>query len=72
VTVIASASGTRIDCDVCGHHTAAPRPPGTLRLETGFVLHAGRDWCPGCWSVHTRAALSGPNGATCDEDPAAA
>jgi len=54
MTVIASASGVRIDCDACGQHTtAAARPLETLRLETGFVLHKGRDWCPGCWSGHT-------------------
>jgi hypothetical protein len=51
MTVISSASGTRIDCDACGEHAATPAwSAPALRLEAGFVRHEGRDWCPGCWS----------------------
>lgn len=73
MTVIASVSGVRIDCDACGHHTTAPtRPPETLRLETGFRLHGGRDWCPRCWSRHTLARNPSRGDGTSDDDPAAA
>ncbi|HEX5858069.1 MAG TPA: hypothetical protein VFY91_08170 [Microbacterium sp.] len=73
MTVIASAAGARIDCDTCGlHATASAYVPDTLRLEAGFVLHGGRDWCPGCWSRHTEARFSRVAAAPADDGPAAA
>ena len=50
MTVLASASGTRIDCDACGAHTQSTTlGADVLRERAGFVLHAGRDWCADCW-----------------------
>jgi hypothetical protein len=73
MTVIASAAGARIDCDECGRHATAPTyAPHALRLETGFVLHGGRDWCPGCWSRHTEARFSRVTARPIDDGPAAA
>lgn len=73
MTVIASVSGVRIDCDACGHHaTATAGPAEKLRLEAGFVLHGGRDWCPGCWTGHTLARFPNRDGGTGGEGPAAA
>lgn len=74
MTVIASAAGARIDCDTCGHHataSAAYAPP-SLRHETGFVLHGGRDWCPGCWAQHTEARFTRAAASPVDDGPAAA
>jgi hypothetical protein len=49
VTVIASALGTRIDCDICGEHTTSPDLTlDQLRRATGYVRVDGRDYCPGC------------------------
>jgi hypothetical protein len=49
MTVLASASGTRIDCDACGEHIASPDLRlYQLRSATGFVLIDGRDYCPFC------------------------
>ena len=54
MTVIRSASGIRIDCDGCAHHTAAPSfPLEVLRSTTGYVHDDGRDFCPSCWYAHT-------------------
>ena len=54
MTVVRSASGIRIDCDGCAHHTAAPSfPLEVLRSTTGYVHHDGRDFCPSCWYAHT-------------------
>jgi hypothetical protein len=73
MTVIASASGVRIDCDACGYHTTATASPlERLRFESGFVLHAGRDWCPDCWTGHGLAGLAGRDGGADDDGPAAA
>ena len=73
MTVIASAAGARIDCDSCGSHaTAAAYAPHTLRIETGFVQHAGRDWCQGCWSRHTQARFSRGAARPADDGPTAA
>ena len=73
MTVIASAAGARIDCDTCGHHaTALASAPHALRLETGFVLHGGRDWCPRCWNRHTETRFSRVAAPPGDDDPAAA
>jgi hypothetical protein len=57
MTVVASASGTRIDCDSCGEHTASPDlTVDELRRVAGFVVVAGRDYCPVCaeWLSHAR------------------
>jgi hypothetical protein len=52
VTVVRSASGTRIDCDECGEHTASTTwSADDLRARARFVVHEGRDWCPGCWGA---------------------
>ena len=51
MTVIASASGIRIDCDNCGAHVSAPEGTAAhLRTATGYVNPAGQsfDFCPGC------------------------
>ena len=73
MTVIASAAGARIDCDTCGRHATTPAyAPQTLRHETGFVLHGGRDWCPGCWNRHTETRFSRVAAPTIDDGPAAA
>lgn len=51
MTVIRSASGTRIDCDNCGEHTASPELSAPqLRAATGYVRPAGQgsDFCPRC------------------------
>ena len=71
MTVIASAAGTRIVGDTCGH-TATAYAPHTLRLETGFVLHGGRDWCPRCWSQHTEARFTRVAARPADGGPTAA
>jgi hypothetical protein len=51
MTVIASAFGTRIDCDHCGEHTSsADLTVEQLRTATGYVRPAGQglDFCPRC------------------------
>jgi hypothetical protein len=49
VTVLASASGTRIDCDRCGWHVASPDlSVALLRRAAGFVSRSGEDLCPDC------------------------
>lgn len=51
MTVIASASGTRIDCDNCGEHTSSPDVGAEqLRTATGYIRPAGQnfDFCPRC------------------------
>ena len=54
MTVLRSASGSRIDCDCCPHHTAAASLSlEVLRTTTGYVRHGGRDFCPSCWYRHT-------------------
>jgi hypothetical protein len=54
MTVIQSASGSRIDCDHCARHSAAPSLSlEVLRHVTGYVSHGGRDYCPACWYEHT-------------------
>jgi hypothetical protein len=73
MTVVASAAGARIDCDTCGRHATTPAyAPHTLRHETGFVFHGGRDWCPDCWSRHTEARFSRVAAHPADDGPAAA
>jgi hypothetical protein len=52
VTVVRSASGTRIDCDACGEHAASTTwSAEDLRSRASFVAHEGRDWCPDCWGA---------------------
>jgi hypothetical protein len=49
MTVVASASGTRIDCDRCGLHAVVPELSiGLLRRDAGFVSVGGADLCPEC------------------------
>jgi hypothetical protein len=51
MTVIASAAGTRIDCDNCDEHTSSrDLSPPQLRTATGYVRPAGQsfDFCPRC------------------------
>src|SRR4051812_30753465 len=56
VTVGASASGTRIDCDRCGEHTSSPDlTRDQLRRATGYTRVDGRDLCPDCAAAHTTA-----------------
>ena len=50
MTILRSASGTRIECDQCGEHVAsASLTIDQLRREAGFVNDTERDWCPTCW-----------------------
>ena len=49
MTVLASASGTRIDCDRCGWHAASPDlSVAHLRRATGFVRWRDEDLCSDC------------------------
>jgi hypothetical protein len=49
VTVLASASGTRIDCDRCGWHAASPDlSVALLRRAAGFVHLRDEDLCSDC------------------------
>jgi hypothetical protein len=49
VTVLASASGTRIDCDRCGWHAASPDlSVAVLRRAAGFVRRQDQDLCSEC------------------------
>jgi len=52
--VVASASGTRIDCDICGEHTCSPDLAREhLQRETGYTRVDGRDLCPNCAASDT-------------------
>ena len=63
MTVVRSASGTRIDCDACGEHTASSSwSADDLRERTSFVVHEGRDWCPDCWDARDRPDDEPPAG----------
>jgi hypothetical protein len=58
VTVVAGASGTRIDRDNCGEHTSSPDlTPDRLRRATGYTGVNGRDLCPDCAAVGHDAEL---------------
>lgn len=58
MTVLRSASGSRIDCDECEHHVAASSLSiETLRRATGYVHSRGRDFCPSCWYQHAASRL---------------
>jgi hypothetical protein len=53
MTVIRSASGTRIDCDSCDEYVSTPALAiETLRRATGYLSHDDRDYCPACWAQH--------------------
>jgi hypothetical protein len=53
MTVLRSASGTRIDCDSCDDYVAASALAiETLRRATGYLSHDDRDYCPACWAHH--------------------
>jgi len=61
MTLVRSASGTRIDCDRCGGHTASSTwSADDLRSSARFVLHEGRDWCPDCWGGREKSADERP------------
>ena len=73
MTVLRSASGSRIDCDECAHHVAAPRLSiEDVRRATGYVNHDGRDFCPSCWYEHTSSRFSTSFAPPNDDGPAAA
>jgi hypothetical protein len=73
MTVLRSASGSRIDCDECAHHAAAPSLSiDALRRATGYVSHDGRDFCPSCWYRHTASRLGTSFVPPTDHGPAAA
>ena len=73
MTVIRSASGSRIDCDECAHHTAAPSLSiEDLRRTTGYVSHRGRDFCPSCWYEHTALRFGTSSGPPTPDDPRSA
>jgi hypothetical protein len=49
VTVIAGATGTRIDCDRCPRHVGSHFLPAIeLRKLTEFVRVGDHDYCPAC------------------------
>jgi hypothetical protein len=57
MSVLASASGVRIDCDRCRDHAFSPHLSlARLRRATGFVRANGRDFCPRC--ARSRAAAT--------------
>ena len=69
MTVIRSASGTRIDCDECDDYAAAPSLSiEILRSATGYVKHRDRDYCPSCWNRNPARRFDAPQ----DDGPAAA
>jgi hypothetical protein len=50
MALVASASGTRIDCDRCGAHVVSPTLSATaLREELSYVAEADLDYCPRCY-----------------------
>jgi hypothetical protein len=58
MTVLRSASGSRMDCEQCAHHVAAPGLSiEGLRRARGYVEHDGRDYCPSCWYEHTSSGF---------------
>lgn len=71
--MLLSASGSRIDCDECGHHAAAASlSVEDLRRTTGYVYHRGRDFCPACWYEHTTWRFGSSSGAPTDGGSSAA
>jgi hypothetical protein len=73
MTMLQSASGTRVDCDECAHHAVVPSVRvEVLRRTTGYVSHDGRDFCPACWYRHTASRFRGSSDPPSDDGPAAA
>jgi hypothetical protein len=73
VTVISSASGTRIDCDGCGDHVMTTHnSTAALRLATGYALVDGHDFCPRCVEASNGAQPDAPLTEPPDSGPAAA
>jgi hypothetical protein len=67
MTVVRSAMGTRLDCDGCDGHAATPSLSiETLRRNTDYVQHNGRDYCPDCQHRRRESLRS-----TADDEPAA-
>lgn len=59
MALIQSASGTRIDCDMCEDYAAAPSlSVEVLRRATGYISHRGRDFCSTCWERYTLAKFA--------------
>jgi hypothetical protein len=49
VSIVASSSGVRIDCDACRDYASSPDLAlQRLRRATGFIRVNGRDLCPTC------------------------
>ena len=72
MTILRSASGTRIDCDECGEYAASPSLSlDVLMRATGFVRTGGRDLCPACWSEHASRSRA-PDDRSGGNGPAAA
>jgi len=72
VTVVASASGTRIDCDSCREHTSSPDlTREQLRRATGYTRLDGRDLCPDCAASETTRAATAARHAPVDRPEAA-
>jgi hypothetical protein len=56
MTVVAGASGIRIDCDRCGEHVGSPDLTlEPLRQATGFVRIDGADYCQRCGGIAPRS-----------------
>jgi len=73
MTVLGPASGSRIDCDDCAHHVAAPfLSIEALRRTTGYVNSRGRDFCPSCWYQHTASRLGTSSTRPTDDGSSAA
>ena len=73
MTIVRSASGIRIDCDRCEHHTGARAlSVDELRYATGYVSHRGHDLCPSCGRSLTAARFQTPTATRTDDGPAAA
>lgn len=55
MTITRSASGIRIDCDHCEHHTGARAlTVDELRRAAGYISHRDNDLCPTCGSSLVR------------------
>lgn len=73
MTVLRSASGSRIDCDECVHHVVAPTLSiEALRCATGYVSDRGRDFCPSCWYERTASRFGMSSSSPTDDGPSAA
>ena len=73
MTIIRSASGIRIDCDHCEHHTGARAVSvDELRDATGYTSLSDHDLCPSCGRSPTAMRIPTPTGTRTDHGPAAA